>query len=70
VRVGLGFRAELAADLVAQPRVVDFVEVVAETCYTRATARREAIALAERWPVERVRASRPRRVDALADARC
>ena len=28
--VGLGFRTELAADLMAQPRTVDFVEVVAE----------------------------------------
>jgi hypothetical protein len=51
VRVGLGFRAELAADLVARPRTVDFVEVVAESCYTQGSARREAIALAERWPV-------------------
>jgi uncharacterized protein len=49
--VGLGFRAELAADLVGAPSTVDFVEVVAETCYTQRTSRREACAVAEIWPV-------------------
>jgi len=33
------------------PRVVDFVEVVAETCFVQPAARREASALAEIWPV-------------------
>lgn len=49
--VGLGFRPEFASDLVARPEVVDFVEVVAETCFTQRTTRREACALAELWPV-------------------
>jgi uncharacterized protein (UPF0276 family) len=49
--VGLGFRPELAADLVAAPRTVDFVEVVAETCYTQRATRRETGAVAEIWPV-------------------
>jgi len=30
----LRFPPELASDLVARPEVVDFVEVVAETCFT------------------------------------
>lgn len=51
MRVGLGFRAALAADLMASPRLVDFVEIVAETCFTQRAARREASALAELWPV-------------------
>jgi uncharacterized protein len=49
--VGLGFRPELAADLMAHPRTVDFVEIVAETCYTQRQARREACAIREIWPV-------------------
>jgi uncharacterized protein len=49
--VGLGFRAEFASHLVARPEVVDFVEVVAETCFTQRVTRREACALAEMWPV-------------------
>lgn len=49
--VGLGFRPELAADLMAQPRTVDFVEIVAETCYTQRATRREACAIREIWPV-------------------
>lgn len=76
--VGLGFRAELAADLVAAPATVDFVEVVAETCYTQRTSRREACAVAEIWPVvphgvklslgsaEGVDLDRARRLGALA----
>jgi uncharacterized protein len=48
--VGLGFRTELGADLVAAPSTVDFV-VVAETCYTQRANRREACAVAEIWPV-------------------
>lgn len=49
--VGLGWRPELAADLFARPDVVDFVEVVAESCFTQRAALREARALAELWPV-------------------
>lgn len=49
--VGLGFRQELAADLMAAPRSVDFVEIVAETCYTQRATRREASAIREIWPV-------------------
>lgn len=49
--VGLGFRPELAADLLRSPEVVDFVEVVAESCFVQPAARREAQALTELWPV-------------------
>ena len=48
--VGVGFRRELAPALLADPRLVDFVEIVAETCRD-AAARREAAAVAEVWPV-------------------
>jgi uncharacterized protein (UPF0276 family) len=47
----MGFRTELATDLMAAPSTVDFVEVVAETCFTQKGTRREAAALAEIWPV-------------------
>jgi uncharacterized protein len=49
--VGIGWRPELAADLLRAPRVVDFIEVVAETCFAQPAARREARALAEIWSV-------------------
>lgn len=49
--VGLGWRRELAADLLAEPGVVGFVEVVAESCYVNSKLRREALALARMWPV-------------------
>jgi len=49
--VGLGWRVELAADLLGEPGVVDFVEVVAESCYVNAKLRREAVALSRMWPV-------------------
>jgi len=49
--VGLGFRPEFASDLMARPEVVDFVEVVAETCFTQRATRREACAVAEMWPI-------------------
>lgn len=49
--VGLGWRRELAADLLASPQVVSFVEVVAESCYVSSKLRREALALAQLWPV-------------------
>jgi uncharacterized protein (UPF0276 family) len=49
--VGIGWRPELASDLLRSPRTVDFVEVVAETCFAQPAARREARAVAELWPV-------------------
>jgi uncharacterized protein len=49
--VGLGWRRELAADLLASPGVVDFIEVVAESCHVQAKLRREALALSRMWPV-------------------
>jgi hypothetical protein len=49
--VGVGFRKEIAADLLNDPRAVDFVEVVAESAFAQSPARREAIAIAEVWPV-------------------
>ena len=48
--VGIGYRRELAHALFARPEAVDFVEVVAEACREPAH-RREAVALAEIWPV-------------------
>ncbi|NUP13206.1 MAG: DUF692 domain-containing protein [Polyangiaceae bacterium] len=48
---GIGHRPELAADLLSAPSSVDFVEVVAETCFAEGSARREAVALARMWPV-------------------
>ncbi|MCW5807328.1 MAG: DUF692 domain-containing protein [Deltaproteobacteria bacterium] len=44
-------RPEIAPDLLAAPSTVDFVEIVAETCFTQRATRREAQALAEVWPV-------------------
>ncbi|WP_437959157.1 DUF692 domain-containing protein [Sorangium sp. So ce119] len=49
--VGVGFRPELAADLLSAPDAVDFVEVVAEACFASPAARREAAAIARIWPV-------------------
>ncbi|WP_437817054.1 DUF692 domain-containing protein [Sorangium sp. So ce1078] len=49
--VGIGFRPEIAADLLAAPSAVDFVEVVAEACFSSPAARREASAIARIWPV-------------------
>jgi uncharacterized protein (UPF0276 family) len=49
--VGLGFRPELAADLLAEPSVVDFIEIVAEGCFAQPRLRDEALALARVWPV-------------------
>lgn len=49
--LGVGFRPELAADLMAAPATVDFVEIVAESCFTQRASRREAAALAQLWPV-------------------
>lgn len=49
--IGLGHRPELAADLIAGPSVVDFVEVVAEACMANPAARREAHACKALWPV-------------------
>lgn len=76
--VGLGWRRELAADLLAEPEVVGFVEVVAESCYVNAKLRREAVALSRMWPValhgvklslgsgEGIREDEARRLGALA----
>lgn len=76
--VGLGFRVEVAADLLRDPRAADFVEVVAEACFASPAARREAIALARVWPVvphgvklslgsaEGIEADRARRLGELA----
>jgi uncharacterized protein (UPF0276 family) len=49
--VGVGWRRELAADLLARPETVEFVEVVAESCYVQSSVRREAVALSRVWPV-------------------
>ncbi|MGK3965500.1 DUF692 domain-containing protein [Sorangium sp. So ce118] len=49
--VGVGFRPEIAADLLSAPDAVDFVEVVAEACFASPAARREASAIARIWPV-------------------
>jgi uncharacterized protein (UPF0276 family) len=49
--VGLGFRPELAADLLAEPSAVDFIEIVAEGCFVQPKLRDEALALARMWPI-------------------
>jgi uncharacterized protein len=49
--VALGWRPELAADLLRDPEGVDFLEVVADTCFAQPSAWREARALAELRPV-------------------
>lgn len=49
--VGLGHRPEIAVDLLTAPETVDFVEVVAESCFSQKELRREALALSRRWPV-------------------
>lgn len=49
--VGIGWRVEVAADLLASPATADLVEVVAEACFTSPASRREAIAVSRIWPV-------------------
>lgn len=49
--VGVGFRPELSAGLLRAPETVDFLEVVAESLYSRADWLREARALGEVWPI-------------------
>lgn len=49
--VGVGFRPELAAGLLRDPRRADFLEVVAESLFARADWLREAHALREIWPI-------------------
>ena len=49
--VAVGWRPELAADLLHSTGAVDFLEVVAETCFAQPALRREARAAAEVWPV-------------------
>jgi len=48
---GIGWRRELASELLRSPHSADFVEVVAETCFAQPSALREARAIAELWPV-------------------
>lgn len=48
---GIGFRPELAADLLHDTACVDLVEVVAERLFSRRDAMREALALREIWPI-------------------
>src|SRR3954447_2316193 len=76
--VGLGFRPEIAGDLLRSPRCVDFVEVVAEACFASPAAHREAVAVSRVWPVvphgvklslgsaEGIDVDRARRLGALA----
>src|SRR5262245_48378634 len=78
--VALGWRPELAADLLRAPDTVDFLEVVAETCFAQPPAWREAVALAEMKPVvphgvklslgsaDGIEHARARRLGALARA--
>lgn len=49
--VGIGWRRELAGDLLASPRLVDFVEIIAESCFTPGPQRREAVAISSIWKV-------------------
>src|SRR5258706_15252848 len=49
--VALGWRPELAVDLLREPESVDFLEVVADTCFSQPAAWREARAIAELKPV-------------------
>jgi uncharacterized protein (UPF0276 family) len=74
---GIGWRPEIAADLLRAPGVASFVEVTAEACVS-AAARREAAAVSEIWPValhgvklslgsaEGIDVSRARKLAALA----
>jgi hypothetical protein len=48
---GMGWRSELATPLLLNRTSVDFVEVVAEACFSSARAQREAAAAREVWPV-------------------
>jgi uncharacterized protein len=49
--VALGWRPELAVELLRSPESVDFLEVVADTCFAQPSAWREARAIAELKPV-------------------
>lgn len=49
--VGLGYRRELAASLLTAPSAVDFVEIIAESCFASEPMLREVQGLAEIWPV-------------------
>ncbi|MEZ4410888.1 MAG: DUF692 domain-containing protein [Polyangiales bacterium] len=51
LRVGVGWRPEIAGALLEDRARVDFVEVVAETCFIPTSTRREVMAVAEVWPV-------------------
>lgn len=47
--VGLGWRTELAAPLIATPATTSFIEVIAEACFDGAPMSREVSGLAEIW---------------------
>jgi uncharacterized protein len=49
--VGIGFRPELARDLLSHQEQIDFIEIVAETCFTQHEQLQEAEALRAIWPV-------------------
>ncbi len=49
--MGLGYRRELAASLLTAPGSVGFVELIAESCLADNAMRREALGIAEIWPV-------------------
>jgi uncharacterized protein (UPF0276 family) len=49
--VGLGWREELASDLLNSPTSVDFIEFIAETAFVHPATHRQALALREIWPV-------------------
>ena len=78
LRVGVGWRPEIAGALLEDRERVDLVEVVAETCFIPTATRREVMALAEVWPViphgvklslgsaEGIEVERARRLGALA----
>lgn len=48
---GIGWRQELAADLLREPERIGFVEVVAEACFASRPLFNEARAIAHLWPV-------------------
>ena len=48
---GIGYRPEIAAELLGARGAVDFLEVVAESCFANHRIRREVQAFAEMWPI-------------------
>ncbi|MFO0675070.1 MAG: DUF692 domain-containing protein [Polyangiaceae bacterium] len=49
--IGLGFRPELAAGILASRDVVDLLEVVFESCFVSSSAWKEAVALSAMFPI-------------------